>query len=77
SGGLLSKIGLLGKGLGGKLLGGIDIAFSAFDLFGQFKKPARKRDARQIGMDAGSLIGGGVGAILGSIIPGAGTAAGA
>ncbi|MCZ3844169.1 phage tail tape measure protein [Lactobacillus mulieris] len=77
SGGLLSKIGALGKGLGGKLLGGIDIAFSAFDLFGQFKKPARKRDARQIGMDAGSLIGGGVGAILGSIIPGAGTAAGA
>ncbi|GAX06806.1 peptidase M23 [Secundilactobacillus pentosiphilus] len=56
-----SKLIGFGKGIGGKLLAGIGIAISAFDLFkGLTSKKSDKR-YKNIGKGAGGLIGAGIG----------------
>lgn len=66
-----SEIATVGKGIGGKLLGGIGIAFTGFDIAKTlFSKQNNSAKYKKVGSDIGSLIGAGIGMFFGGL-PGA------
>lgn len=62
---LLSKMFSFGKNIGGKLVSGLGIALSAFDLFKAFTSKNQSKRAENVGKGIGGLLGAGIGFALG------------
>lgn len=61
-----SEVATIGKGIGGKLLGGIGIAFTGFDIAKTlFSKSKNSTKYKKVGSDIGSLVGAGIGMFFG------------
>lgn len=63
--GLASKMLSFGKGLGGKLVTGLGLALSAFDLVKAFTTKDQNKKAENAGKGIGGLLGAGIGFALG------------
>lgn len=63
--GLASKMLSFGKGLGGKLVAGLGLALSAFDLVKAFTSKDQNKKAENAGKGIGGLLGAGIGFALG------------
>lgn len=63
--GLASKMLSFGKGLGGKLVAGLGLALSAFDLVKAFTTKDQNKKAENAGKGIGGLLGAGIGFALG------------
>jgi tape measure domain-containing protein len=62
---LAPKMLEFGKGVGGKLVAGLGVALSAFDLFKAFNTKDKSKKAESAGKGIGGLLGAGIGFALG------------
>ncbi|QYY86101.1 tape measure protein [Pediococcus pentosaceus] len=62
---LAPKMLEFGKGIGGKLVAGLGVALSAFDLFKAFNTKDKSKKAESAGKGIGGLLGAGIGFALG------------